>query len=283
MSSGEKSFLMDMKSLYQQGVLASKNLSRFQRRLAIHYIHYVVEQILREKAKDIQFKNSLAKIGFEDIIKNLRKAKPIPDFNRLLDLNTMRNDAQHRNHVASKEDVDFKVKIVEGFLKWSYKNYFDCDYDSLRFEDAITDKEIRELMINASEFIASKDFKSASEKMNTALAIFKSRLFAFFADPRLWNVPIGGLNLTTVLADLTLKIFFSNDSSTLQRLIAIPTTYVPKNDQVPVVWNVRYAVFQTEEETRREYDAILNIILTYQDRFAFLTILEKDGNHKIIS
>jgi len=91
MSSDIKSFLMDMKSLYQQGVLASKNLTRFQRRLAIHYIHYVVEQILREKAKDIEFKNSLANIGFEEIIKSLNKGKSIPDCTRLLDLNTIRN------------------------------------------------------------------------------------------------------------------------------------------------------------------------------------------------
>jgi hypothetical protein len=27
--------------------------------------------------------------------------------------------------------------------------------------------------------------------------------------------------------------------------------------------------FQTEEETRKEYDAILNIFLTYQDKLAF--------------
>jgi len=269
MSSDMKSFLMDMKSLYQQGVLASKNLSRFQRRLAIHYIHYVVEQILREKAKDIEFKNSLAHIGFEEIMKSLKKGKPIPDFNRLLDLNTMRNNAQHRNIVASKEDVDFQVKIVEGFLRWSYKNYFNCDYDSLRFENAITDKDIRELMIKASEFIASKDYKSASEKMNVALAIFKSKLFVFFADPKLWNVPIGGFRLADVLADLTLKIFFSHDPDTLRRLIVIPTIYVPKNGQIPVVYNVGYVAFQTEEGTRKEYDAVLNIILTYQDRFAF--------------
>ena len=269
MPSDLKSFLMDMKSLYQQGVLASNNLSRFQRRLAIHYIHYVVEQILIERAKDVRFTDRLANIGFEKIIGKLHKTMNIPDYERLLILNSMRNDAQHKNIVASKEDVDFQVKIVESFLRWSYKNYFECDYESLRFEDFITDKTIRDLMIRASEFIASKDFKSASEKMNVALANFKSKLFAFFADPRLWNVPIGGLRLANVLADLTLKIFFSHDPDTLRRLIAIPTMYVPQNGQIPVVYNVGYVAFQTEEETRKEYDAILNIILTYQDRFAF--------------
>ena len=269
MSSNVKSFLMDMKRLYQHGVLTSKNPSRFQRRLTIHFIHYVVEQILREKAKDIEFTGNLAKISFEDAIKKLHKRMSIPDYVRLLDLNTMRNNAQHKNIVASKEDVDFQVKIVEGFLKWSYKNYFECDYDSLKFEDFITDEEIRKLMIRASEFIAVKDFKSASEKMNVALANFKSKLFAFFADPRLRNVPIGGIPLTEVLADLTLKIFFSNDPHSLKRLTAIPTRYIEKNGQRPVLWNVRFTGFQTEEEARKEYDTILSIILTYQDRFAF--------------
>jgi len=269
MSSDVEIFLMDMKRLYQHGVLTSKSPSRFQRRLAIHYIHYVVEQILREKAKDFGFSGSLAEIGFEEIIKKLNKGMNIPDYARLLDLNTMRNNAQHKNIVASKEDVDFQVKIVESFLKWSYKNYFQCDYDSLKFEGFITDKEIRELMIKASEFIAAKDFKSACEQMNTALANFKSKLFAFFADPKLWNVPIGGFPLTTVLADLTLKIFFSNDIYTLRKLTDLPTVYVVKDGQISVVWNVIYTGFETEEETRKEYDTILNIILTYQDRFAF--------------
>jgi hypothetical protein len=269
MSSDMKSFLTDMKSLYQQGVLASKNLSRFQRRLAIHYIHYVVEQILREKAKDIEFKNSLANIGFEEITRKLSKGKTIPDCTRLLDLNAMRNNAQHRNIVASKEDVDFQVKIVEGFLRWSYKEYFDCDYNSLRFEDAISDKEIRELMIKSSEFITSENFKAASEYMHVALAIFKSKIFVFFADPKLWNIPVGGYRLTDVLAGLTFRIFFANDLDTLQRFLAIPTVYVPKDGQIQYTWNVGYADFQKEEEARKEYDAILNIILTYQDRFAF--------------
>jgi len=83
------------------------------------------------------------------------------------------------------------------------------------------------------------------------------------------NVAIGGIPLTEVLADLTLKIFFSNDPHTLKRLTAIPTIYIEKNGQLPVVWNVMYTDFETEEEARKEYDTILNIILTYQDRFAF--------------
>ena len=232
-------------------------------------MHYVVEQILREKAKDIEFKGSLEGIGFEKIIKQLNDKRTIPDYARLLDLNTMRNNAQHKYIVASKEDVDFQVRIVEGFLRWSYKQYFDCDYDGLRFEETISDKEIRELMMKASDFITLRDLAKASEHMSAALAKFKSKLFMFFADPNLWNIPIGGFHLTDVLSNLTLKIFFSNDLDTLNRLLFISTSYIGKEGTLQFNWSVAYPNFQTEEEARKEYDAILNIILTYQDRFAF--------------
>ena len=76
--------------------------------------------------------------------------------------------------------------------------------------------------------------------------------------------------MTNVLADLTLKIFFSHDPDTLRRLNAIPMMYVPQPKEGPVTaFEVGYLTFQTEEETKKEYDAVLNIIITYQDRFAF--------------
>jgi hypothetical protein len=76
-----------------------------------------------------------------------------------------------------------------------------------------------------------------------------------------------GYSLTEVLTELTLKIFFSNDIYTLKRLTDLRTLYIEKDGQLQVVWNVSYHDLQTEEETRKEYDAILDIILTYQDRF----------------
>lgn len=267
MSSDVKIFLMDMKRLYQYGVLTSKNPSKFQGRLTIHFLHYVVEQVLRKKAQDHLFNGPLSEQGFEEIIKKLNRETNILYFDELLKLNIMRNNAQHQNIVATKEDIDVQVKIVESFLRWSYKNYFQCDYDSLNFESFINDEKIRENMLEASKFIDVKDFKSASEKMNVALAIFKTKLFAFFADPKLWNVPIGGFRLTDVLADLTFKIFLSNDPYTLNKLSSTQTLYIDQNGTP--AYNVRFTSFQKEEEAREEYDAILNIILTYQDRFAF--------------
>jgi hypothetical protein len=46
-------FLLNMKLIYQHGVSHSKNKSKMDLLLAIHNCHYVVEQILRERAKDI--------------------------------------------------------------------------------------------------------------------------------------------------------------------------------------------------------------------------------------
>lgn len=271
MPNERENFLMDMKRLYKQGALTSKSPDRFQRRLAIHYIHFVVEQILREKARDYHFQGRLLEQGFEKIIKKLNREMSIPDYERLATLNEMRNSAQHRNTVASKEDVDFQVKIVESFLKWSYKNYFQCDYDSLSFESFITDEKIRENMVEAHKLIEKKDFKPASEKMNLALALFKTKLFTFFADYRLRKSVIDGIPLTDILADLTMKIFLSNDPSTLNKLSKTRTVYIEPNPegQPLVVYNVMFTDFRTEEEANQEYDAILNIILTYQDRFAF--------------
>ena len=153
MPSERENFLMDMKRLYKQGVITSKSTHRFQRRLTIHYIHFVVEQILREKARDYHFQGRLSEQGFEKIIKRLNEQMTIPDYERLLILNDMPNSAQHKNTVASKEDVDFQVKIVETFLKWSYKNYFQCDYDSLSLESFITDEKIKECMVEAHKLI----------------------------------------------------------------------------------------------------------------------------------
>ena len=211
-------FLLNMKLIYKHGVSHSKNKTKVDLLLAIHNSHYVVEQILRERAKDMTFNNALHKIGFEEIIKRVNEKQPMQYYNDLLQLNKIRNEAEHSNLVPSADDVYFYVKIVEDFLNWSYLNYYQLNYDSLRFEDLITDKVIKEYMIKASEFITAKDFKSACNLMNQALAIFKSRFFEFFVDPKLWNIPVGGFPLTTVLSELTLKIFFSTEPQTLKKV-----------------------------------------------------------------
>ena len=44
---------------------------------AIHSSHYVVEQIIRERARDMEFKDALHKIGFEEIAKRVNEKQNI--------------------------------------------------------------------------------------------------------------------------------------------------------------------------------------------------------------
>ena len=114
-------------------------------------------------------------------------------------------------------------------------------------------------------------YSARAEKMNVALAFFKTKLFTFFADYRLRKSAIDGIPLTDILADLTLKIFLSNDPLTLTKLSRTRTLYMELNQegQPVAAYNVTFTSFQNEEEAKEEYNSILNIILTYQDRFAF--------------
>lgn len=262
-------FLLNMKLLYQHAVAHSQNKSKMDLLLAIHNSHYVVEQILRERAKDMPFQNALHKIGFEEIIKRVNQVQPIQYYNRLLELDRIRNNAEHLNLIPSAQDVQFYVKIVEDFLTWSFQIFFQVDYNKLRFEDSIVDTEVRDRMLKANEYINAKNYKSASEWLSSALAVFKSKLFAFFADPRLKNASIDGVSITEVLSDLALKIFFSNDVRTLSRMTNSRAQFIEKDGKTLVVWNTVFTEYQTDDEARKDYENVLNIILTYQNRFTF--------------
>lgn len=65
-------FLINMNLICQHGVSHSKNKSRIQRLFAIHECHYVVEQIIREQAKDMTFNYALYKIGFDKLLKRVK-------------------------------------------------------------------------------------------------------------------------------------------------------------------------------------------------------------------
>jgi hypothetical protein len=84
-------------------------------------MHYVVEQVIREKSKDSQTR-------FEEILKNPNQKMTIPYLDRLKDLKCG-NNAQHKNIIAGKEEVDFQVRIVEDFFAMakSDREYF-CRY-----------------------------------------------------------------------------------------------------------------------------------------------------------
>ena len=136
-----------------------------QRLFAIHSSHYVVEQIIREKAKDLNFKDALHNIGFQAILKKLHMPKNIQDYNRLLELNRVRNDAEHLNIIPDVDTVRFYVKIVGDFLIWSYREYYEVNYESLALEEMILDAPIKRVMLKAKAHIEKNDLANASKKM----------------------------------------------------------------------------------------------------------------------
>lgn len=266
-----KSFLANIKLVYQHGVSHSESKARLHRFLAIHNCHYVVEQIIRERAKDMTFKGALHKIGFEVIIKKVHDKQSIQGYNYLLQLNKTRNDAEHSNMIPDADAVTFYVRIVGDFLKWSYKEYFGIDYESLAFEDRIYDVPIRNRMVDAKLSIEKEEFQDASLKMYEALAAFKFMWFGFLTDIRFENIKATSepeYSLAEAFADFAFKIILSEDEATLEEFSKIKTTLMKEGDKITGVGS-RYLAplaFKDKEEANRHYESILSIILTYQDR-----------------
>jgi hypothetical protein len=260
------SFLTNMKLIYQHGVSHSKNNSKMHRLLAIHNSHYVVEQILREKAKDMTFSDALHSIGFEEIIKRINSKNTIPDFNRLLELNRIRNSAEHLNIIPDVNTVRFHVKIVGDFLKWSYKTYHGVDYDSLALENMIHDVPIRNRMTDAKTLIEKGDLPNASEKMYEAIGAFKFMSFGFLSDPRVAGISFGGIDFPNLLADLAFKIIMADDESALRKIMQIGTMFKVEDGSLKTKSVYPVPAFKDKDEANQHYEEILNIILTYQDR-----------------
>lgn len=261
-----KSFLTNMKLIYQHGVSHSKNKSKLHRLFTIHNCHYVVEQIIRERAKDMPVSGALHKIGFEEILERVHQKASIPDYDRLLELNKIRNNAEHFFIIPDAETVAFYTRIAGDFLKWSYKNYYDIVYESIAFEDMIYDVPIRNAMLEAKASIEKNDLPNASKKMYEALGAFKFIWFGFLSDPRIRGISFGGLNFTNLVADLAFKIILSEDEATLKKLMLIGTDFTTKDGQVAIQSFYPQPPFKDKEEASEHYEDILNIILSYQDR-----------------
>ena len=262
-------FLTNMKLIFEHGVTHSKSKSPMHRLFAIHHSHYVVEQVLREKAKNQSFSGSLSNIGFEKIIKRLNKKMNIPDYNRLLDLNKIRNNAEHDNILPDIDNVRFFVKITEDFLRWSYLNYFDVDYNALALEDSIHDIPTRVCMIEAKQLVKENDLPRASKKMHEALGAFNFHIFGYFADARVRDVVFECVNLPSLIADLGLKLMLADDETALRLLMSVDSSFVIKDDVIKVESSYKAPIFATKEEAAERYEEILNIILTYQHHFPF--------------
>lgn len=236
------------------------------RLLTIHNCHYVVEQILREQAKNMSFSGALHNIGFDEITKKVNSKNTIPDFNRLLELNKIRNDAEHMNIIPDVETVRFHTKIVGDFLKWSYRIYHDIDYDSLALENMILDVPIRNRMNEAKASIEKDDLPNASKKMYEAIGAFKFMSFGFLSDPRVAGISFSGVDFPNLLADLAFKIIMTDDEAALRKIMEIGTTFEVEKGILKTKSVYPVPTFKDKDEANQHYEEILNIILTYQDR-----------------
>ena len=169
-------FLGNIKLIFEHGVRCSKNKSRLMRLLAIHELHYVVEQVLRERAS----KSGVEEVHqdkFGEILRKLHRKKNIPEKDSLESLNDDRNRAEHANKIPPYEEIQHYVIIVRNFLRWSYQNYFESDFDSIMLEDQIIDKPIRRVMTWSRNFIKEGNLKSASARMYEGLGAFSISKF----------------------------------------------------------------------------------------------------------
>lgn len=266
-----KEFLLDMKLMFEHGKHHALKRSRLNRRIAIHHLHFVVEHILKEKAKDDYFKGSLNEINFVEIITKLNGKKNMPYFNDLLNLNILRNDVQHRNHICGVEEVKLYTRVVEQFLKWSYQHYFTKDFESLKTEDLIINSKIKNHLLSSKAKIKEGDIKEAGKFMFDALGEFKIQIFKHFFQLETLSLRFGNKHLAVVLLDLCLKIMFINDINTLNKLLNVPC-FVKKeeNGKIWLAYKITYRFPEDITKVKEEYEHILNIILTHQDNLEFL-------------
>ncbi len=270
----QSKFLMDMKLMFLTGMRLSSSFSRFDNRLSIHHLHFVVEQILREKAKKMQFKGTLQQIGFEKIIERVNKSANIPDYQELISLNTMRNDAQHRGIIASRTNVMIQAGVVERFLNWSYKRYFDVEYSKLRLEDFITNQNVKTEFELARNAIDKGDPRVGAERVFHALGKFKTDLYAFFYDPRAdaqkFTFEAKEVSLASIFGDFVLKLTFIDDTSVLTDLFQYNIGYPEKGKPPYFGYSGNAPIPKDIDECRKYYDRALEIVLRYQDRFPSL-------------
>lgn len=256
-------FLMDMKLMFLHGKNHALLKTRFDRRLVIHHIHYVVEQILREKLKDTEYKDK----GFKDLIKIVHKKQNIRDYDRLLNLNTMRNNAEHHNIVASQEDVDFHVKIVEDFLKWSYKYYFNEDYESLNLVDFISDNNIKIYLEKAQELLKQNKDQEALTQMYQGLGNFRTKIFNFFRLRELKFIKFGGITFGDIFGHNNLKLLFFRNLIAMAKFNRMQYTKIEeKKGETYFEWKYN---FDGIKDAKKEFDEVLNIVLSFQDQFPF--------------
>ncbi len=269
MSSTNTDFLINIRLIFEHG-RSNCNKSRLGRLIAIHEAHYAVEQVLREKASDQTFQGALHDIGFEEIITKLNGKQSIPDFDRLLKLNRIRNGIEHYNIMPDLEDVIFHLKIVESFLRWSCRQYFGTDYDTLLLENAILDGPIKRVMLEARQQIKDGDLGQAAKKMYEALGAFKFTFFGYYSDIRVigqvFEKDGQKIDFPNLLADLAFKMLFAEDEKALRKIMSVSSSFIDTPEQKGVKSVYQSPQFKDKAEAENDYAEILNIILNHQNK-----------------
>jgi len=106
------------------------------------------------------------------------------------------------------------------------------------------------------------------------LGAFKFLSFGFLSDPRAqyvsFKIPesFKEVKLSDLLADLGFKIILAQDETALKKIMPIKTMWISlKEGQFGVRSQYPQPPFKDKQEAMEHYEDILNIILTYQDKF----------------
>lgn len=191
----ETAFLLDLKALMEHAILHQQNGTKLDMRLAINHAHQAVELTLRKKAELLD----MTPLEFPRIIKALkRKGVRIPYERQIDELNRARVLTQHYGTTPNDNDARRLIFMARDFLIDLWKDTFDIDYDDISLTDLISNKEMKELLIEAEKAEKDRNYKKAVIK--SVLSTYKTKWWIeskFRGKPVLYSVmPLGGVEKT---------------------------------------------------------------------------------------
>lgn len=140
--------------IYQHGISHLVDDTIPNRILCIHNLHWCVENILRKTTKDW---NIDYRAGFEEIFKKFISKQQVPKNleKSILDLNTMRNDVEHREIYHDISVIKKIIPDIEKFIKWIMNVIFKNSIDLLSISSADEEKIFNDFFKWKEEKLAS--------------------------------------------------------------------------------------------------------------------------------
>ena len=122
----EKSYIS---TIFNHGVSHLIDDSIPNRLICVHNLHWCLEYLLRKSTQD--WTNIDYRAGFEDIFDKFcnRISVPLTLKNALSNLNTIRNDMEHRSLYHDFRDISNLIPKVEKFITWIMKTKFNTSID----------------------------------------------------------------------------------------------------------------------------------------------------------